>query len=107
MVIAAYLVILVAAFFFLIVRPQRRQAQVRKQLLSAVRVGDEIITSGGIHAVVVSLSDETVEVSIAPGVEVTLARQAIAARLTAPADDAADDTSAVEAGDDNADDDDA
>lgn len=95
MVIAIYLVILVAAFFFLIVRPQRRQSALRKQLLDAVRVGDEIVTSGGIHAVVVSLADDTVEVSIAPGVEVTLSRGAIAGRLSAPdlagpADDAPD-----------------
>mgnify|MGYP006278327861 CR=1 FL=1 len=104
MVIVIYLVILVAAFFFLIVRPQRRQAQVRRQLLAAVRVGDEIVTSGGIHAVVVSLADDTVEVSIAPGVEVTLARGAIAARLSAPGDDEHDD--ADDTADDAATDDD-
>lgn len=104
MVIAIYLVILVAAFFFLIVRPQRRQAQIRKQLLDAVRVGDEIVTSGGIHAVVVSLDDDTVEVSIAPGVEVTLARGAIAGRLSAPGLPEADDETpdaADAAGDDD------
>ena len=102
MVIAIYLVILVAAFFFLIVRPQRRQAAIRKQLLDAVRVGDEIVTSGGIHAVVVSLADDTVEVSIAPGVEVTLARGAIAGRLGAPGSTApaGDDTDDSDGGDD-------
>ena len=106
MVIAAYLVILVAAFFFLIVRPQRRQAQIRKQLLDAVRVGDEIVTSGGIHAVVVSLADDTVEVSIAPGVEVTLARGAIAGRLSSPEAPSADDADpdAIDAPDDSGDD---
>ena len=81
MIIAIYLVILVAAFYFLIVRPQRRRSMIQRQLLASVGVGDRIITSGGIQAVVVSLGDDTVEIAIAPGVEVTLARGAIVAKL--------------------------
>ena len=99
MVIAAYLVILVAAFYFLIVRPQRSQSQSRRALLSAVQVGDEIITSGGIHAVILSLGDDTVEVSIAPGVEVTLARGAVAARISTPAAAEGDPTDPGDPGD--------
>jgi preprotein translocase subunit YajC len=81
-VIAIYLVILVAAFYFLIVRPQRRNAMVRRQLLNAVEVGDEIVTSGGVYGTVLAIDDETLEVEIAPGVVVKLARGAIGARIT-------------------------
>jgi preprotein translocase subunit YajC len=85
--IALYLVILVAAFYLLIVRPQRRNAQVRRQLLSTVRVGDEIVTSGGIVATVIAMHDETLDVEIAPGVVVKLARGAVAAKTNPPIDD--------------------
>jgi preprotein translocase subunit YajC len=86
-VIAIYLVLLVAAFFFLIVRPQRRQQAVRRQLLATVGVGDEVITNGGIFGTVVDLDDETLELEIADGVVVKVARAAIAQKLTEPAYD--------------------
>jgi preprotein translocase subunit YajC len=86
-VIAIYLVILVAAFYFLIVRPQRRNAMVRRQLLNAVEVGDEIVTSGGVYGTVLAIDDETLDVEIAPGVVVKVARGAVAARVTTATDD--------------------
>ena len=82
MVIAIYLVILVGAFYFLIVRPQRRQSMVRRQLLSAVEVGDEIVTTGGVYGTVLGIGDDTLDVEIAPGVVVKIARGAVGARIT-------------------------
>ena len=99
MVIAIYLVILVAAFYFLIVRPQRRQALIRRQLLNAVEVGDEIVTSGGIYGTVLSIEDESLEVLIAEGIVIKLARGAVAAKLGPDDDEEADDD---EEGDDDA-----
>ena len=80
--ILIYLVILVAAFYFLIVRPQRRNAMIRRQLLNAVEVGDEIVTTGGVYGTVVAIEDDTLDVEIAPGVVVKLARGAVGARIT-------------------------
>ena len=80
--ILIYLVILVAAFYFLIVRPQRRNAMIRRQLLNAVQVGDEIVTTGGVYGTVVALEDDTLDVEIAEGVVVKLARGAVGARIT-------------------------
>ena len=100
MVIAIYLVILVAAFYFLIVRPQRRNAMVRRQLLNAVEVGDEIVTSGGVYGTVLEIDDETLDVEIAPGVVVKIARGAVAARISPRSDDEGDEDDEVDAGDD-------
>lgn len=97
MVIAIYLVILVAAFYFLIVRPQRRQSMIRRQIIATVGVGDEIITSGGVFATVVAMDDETLDVEIAAGVVVKIARGAVAQKITEPeadADDPGDDDAA-------------
>ena len=85
-VFLVYFALLAVAFFFLIVRPQRRQLAARRALIQAVEVGDEIITAGGIYAVVCSIDEETLRVEIAPGVEMTLAREAVARRRDEPAD---------------------
>jgi preprotein translocase subunit YajC len=83
MIVIVYLVILAAAFFFLIVLPQRRRMAAHQALMASLVVGDEIVTSGGLHGTIRSLSDATAEVEIAPGVVVTIARGAIAAKLEA------------------------
>lgn len=82
MVIAIYLLVLVAAFYFLIVRPQRRQQLLRRQMIATVGVGDEIVTSGGVHGTVVALAEETLDLEVAPGVVLKIARGAVAQRLT-------------------------
>jgi preprotein translocase subunit YajC len=75
-----YLAILVVAFFFLIVLPQRRRMAAHRALVDAMQVGDEIVTTAGIHGTVRELADTTVRVEIAPGVVVTLARGAVSQR---------------------------
>ena len=79
-VFIVYFALLAVAFFFLIVRPQRRQLAARRALIQAVEVGDEIITVGGVYGLVLSIDDDTLQVEIAPGVVITLAREAVARR---------------------------
>jgi len=79
-VFIVYFALLAVAFFFLIVRPQRRQLAARRALVQAVEVGDEIITAGGIYGVVQSIDEDTMQVEIAPDVVMTLAREAVARR---------------------------
>lgn len=79
--IIVWFVALGAAFFFLVVRPQRRQMVIHRAMVASLQVGDEIVTSGGIHGTVRGLSEETLDVEIADGVQVKLARGAIAHRV--------------------------
>jgi preprotein translocase subunit YajC len=78
--IIVWFVALGAAFFFLVVRPQRRTLAAHRALVAALRVGDEIVTAGGIYGTVRGLADETVDLEIAPGVVVKIARGAVAHR---------------------------
>jgi preprotein translocase subunit YajC len=91
MIIVVYLVILVAAFFVLVVRPQRRQMATHRALVSTLAPGDEIVTSGGILGTIRDLDEETVGLEIAPTVVIRVARGAIARRVTAPDDTPPDD----------------
>jgi preprotein translocase subunit YajC len=87
MIVVIYLLVLVAAFFFLIVLPQRRRMQGHRALMAALQVGDEVVNTGGIHGRIRSLDDEIVELEIATGVVVKVARGAISARVAPPATD--------------------
>ncbi len=82
--------LIILAFFFLwlvLVRPQKRRQTVQQQMHEDLRVGDEVITAGGLHAVITELGDEVLRVRIAPTVEVELDRRAVAANLTEHADE--------------------
>ena len=79
-VFLVYLALLAIVFFFLIVRPQRRQMAARRELISAVEVGDEVITAGGIYGTVREIEDDVLQIEVAEGVVLTIAREAIARR---------------------------
>ena len=84
-----YLVILVAAFFVLIVLPQRRQASAHRALVASLEVGNEVMTTSGLFGTILALTDTTAELRIAPNVTVKIARGAISQRVSEPAEPAA------------------
>jgi preprotein translocase subunit YajC len=72
-------VVLVALAWGFLALPARRRQRSHQGMQDAVELGDEIITAGGIHALVREASDEQLRVEIAPGVVVSLDRRAVAA----------------------------
>jgi preprotein translocase subunit YajC len=64
-------------FYFLMIRPQQRQRRERERMLSAVKKGDRIVTSSGMHGTVTGLSDQTVVLRVADGVKLEFDRSAI------------------------------
>jgi preprotein translocase subunit YajC len=80
-----FLLIILAFVFlwFVIVRPQKRRQTTQERMLDDLRVGDEVITAGGLHAVITEFEeDDVLRIRIAPNVEVELDRRAVAANLT-------------------------
>jgi preprotein translocase subunit YajC len=73
-----FILLLLAALWLLLIRPAQRRNKAQQQLLSAVDVGDEIVTAGGLYGTVTGVEDDEVRVQIAPTVEVRIARRAIA-----------------------------
>jgi preprotein translocase subunit YajC len=78
--VSAYIFILalLALMWFLIIRPQRRRQQAAQQLLTKIDVGKEIVTAGGLYGTVTSVEGDEVRVEIADGVEVRIAKRAVA-----------------------------
>ena len=71
------LVAMFAIFYFLLIRPQQKRAKQHKELISAIKAGDQVVTAGGIHGKVISVEDTTVALEIATGVKIKLNRSTI------------------------------
>jgi preprotein translocase subunit YajC len=64
--------------YLLFVRPNKRRQTKQQQMVNELRVGDEVLTAGGIYGTISQLDDDMVTVEIAPDTEVRVARRAIA-----------------------------
>ena len=72
------LIILAFAFLWLVlVRPQKKRQVAQQRMLDEIKVGDEVVTAGGIYGEVTEDVGEDVMVRIAPNLEVRVARRAI------------------------------
>jgi preprotein translocase subunit YajC len=84
-------VLIVVVFYFLLLRPQQKRAKAHKEMVTALRRGDKVITQAGIYGTVSKVIDEvSVQVEIAYNVKIKLARSAIGEVLakTEPVKDA-------------------
>lgn len=65
-------------FYFLIIRPQRKKEKEHQALLASVKIGDEVITSAGIHGRVANLKEKTLMLKVAENVRIEIERSAVA-----------------------------
>jgi preprotein translocase subunit YajC len=72
--------LLLAVFWFMLIRPQRRQMQARAQMQSSLQPGDEIITAGGLLATIRRLDGETITIELSPGNEARIDRRYVAGK---------------------------
>ncbi|MBW1705556.1 MAG: preprotein translocase subunit YajC [Deltaproteobacteria bacterium] len=71
------LILMFAIFYFLLIRPQQKKAKQHRELLSALKKGDRVVSSGGLHGVITGMSDDIVTMEIAPKVRVKVSRASI------------------------------
>ena len=83
------ILLLIVLMYFLLIRPQQKRMRDQQQMLSAVEEGDEVLTTAGVYGFITAMEGDVVWVEIAEGVEVRVAKGAIARRI-APAPDATD-----------------
>ena len=75
------LILMFAIFYFLLIRPQQKKAKQHRELLSSLKKGDRVVSSGGLHGVVTGLTEEVVTMEIAPKVRVKVSRGSISGLL--------------------------
>jgi preprotein translocase subunit YajC len=73
-----FILVLLVLMWFLLIRPQRRRQLESQRMIQALAVGKEVVTAGGLYGTVTALEDDEVHVEIADGVEVRIAKRAIA-----------------------------
>ncbi|HEY3373938.1 MAG TPA: preprotein translocase subunit YajC [Candidatus Aquicultor sp.] len=78
LVIIIYIFIFIAIYYFLLVLPQRRRAQERGNIISNLKVNDNVVTIAGIYGKVKSIEEDTVMLEIADGVVIKVAKDAVA-----------------------------
>jgi preprotein translocase subunit YajC len=72
------IILIFVIFYFLLIRPQQKQRKEHQNLLSNLKVGDNVLTSGGIYGRVTGLKDDKVTVEISDKVRVKVNRGNIA-----------------------------
>lgn len=77
-----FLVFMVVIFWFMIFRPQRVQQKQRKELLGSLKVGDKIITNGGVYGTITKVNPQSLRVKIAKDVEIRVTRAGVSSRTS-------------------------
>jgi preprotein translocase subunit YajC len=96
---SGFLFIIVIGFlliYLLFVRPQKRRQNEQQQMTNDIRLGDEVLTVGGIYGTVTQVEDDQVTVEIAPKTEVRIARRAIAGVTREPEEDETEESDVTE-----------
>ena len=76
-----WLILMLGAFYVLLIRPQRRQVAAHQSLMASLNVGDEVMTMGGIFGRIQKLEVDVVDLEVAPGTSLRVARTAISRKV--------------------------
>jgi preprotein translocase subunit YajC len=68
--------------YALLIRPQQKRVREQQALVRDTEVGDEVMTSSGIYGIVTEIEDDTLLIEVAEGIEMRMARGAVARILT-------------------------
>ena len=73
-----FILVLLVLMWFMLIRPQRRRQLDAQRMINALEVGKEIVTAGGLYGRVTALEHDEVRMEIADGIEVRIAKRAVA-----------------------------
>ena len=85
-------VLIIAIFYFLIIRPQNKKQKETQRMLAALKKGDKIVTVVGIHGVIQSVKESSVIVKVDEGTKIEFSRSAISTVAAAGREDRSEKT---------------
>lgn len=83
--------VVIVVFYALLILPQQRRVKAHRELITGLKSGDKVMTVGGLYGTVKSITEDKINLEIAKGVEVTLARQAISAKIESKSEKSSED----------------
>jgi preprotein translocase subunit YajC len=87
------LVLMVAIFYFLLIRPQQRRVRQQRELVGSLDVGDEVVTIGGMFGRIMEMDEETVMLDVGGGSRIRFVKQAVARKITEDEEEPTEETS--------------
>jgi len=75
------LILIFVVFYFLLIRPQQKQAKLHQQFLADLKKGTKVLTKGGIHGIITSIDDNVVSLEIAKDIVIKISRDAVAGAI--------------------------
>ena len=79
--IVVFLVVIFVLFYFFMIRPQRRRQKEHEELLSQLKSGDRVVTTGGIYGQVESVSQDSIILKVESGATMRVARSSIVRKV--------------------------
>jgi preprotein translocase subunit YajC len=76
----AFLVVIFAMFYFLMIRPQRKRQKEQQAMMAALQKGDKIITAGGIYGTIENVGEDTLVIKVEGGTTLRVSRNSVALR---------------------------
>jgi preprotein translocase subunit YajC len=71
------MVLIIVVFYFFMIRPQMKKAKDQKKFRENIKVGDKIITIGGIHGKIAEIGETTFMITIEAGVKIKIEKSAV------------------------------
>jgi preprotein translocase subunit YajC len=75
------IILMVAVFYFLIIRPQQKQQKEHQEMINSLKKGDKIVTSGGLVAEVVKTEDDFIKIKLNDSTTVKLDKSYVARKI--------------------------
>lgn len=86
-----FLPILILIMYFMLIRPQQKRAKEQRQLLEAIDVGDDVVTTAGIYGRIAELDGGTLFLKVSDNVEIKITKESIAGLVNYDDGDSDDD----------------
>jgi preprotein translocase subunit YajC len=83
----APLIFIGVIFYFLLIRPQQKQRKEQQKLIEALKTGDKVVTSAGIHGLISNVKEKTVLLKVADNVKIEIDKASVATVLERSSDD--------------------
>jgi preprotein translocase subunit YajC len=71
------LILIIVVFYFFMIRPQLKKAKEQKKFRENIKVGDKVVTIGGIHAKISEIQDTTFIITVEGGVKLKIEKNAV------------------------------
>ena len=73
-----YMAVMVVIFYFILIRPQNKAKKEQEEMIAKTKVGDKVVTSGGILGTIANVKDKTVILKVADNVKIEVQKTHLA-----------------------------